>query len=68
MRIKLVRKYLTSNMGFSMSHCARHLSFGPCVPESFLPVIRLNTVTCSSPDRLLIHSMGFDAGLGERTT
>ena len=40
-----------------MSHCARYLSLGPWVPDSFLPVDRLKTVTCSSPDSLLIHSI-----------
>ena len=45
-------------MGFSMSHCARYLNLGPWVPDSFLPVKRLKTVTCSSPERLLIHSIG----------
>merc|ERR1719410_2626097 len=39
-----------------MNHWARFLSLGPSEPLSLLPVSLLNTVTCSSPDSLVIHS------------
>jgi len=45
----------TSNMGFSMSHWAKNFHFGPEVPDSFLPVNLLTTVTCSSSDKFDIQ-------------
>merc|ERR550532_1880816 len=39
-----------------MNHWARFFNLGPSAPLNLLPVSLLNTVTCSSPDSLVIHS------------